>query len=93
VTDPAVTHGLVEHLRSTVLCAHLELDPDYACYDSALLEPNKKLAADTCASVRGSYCKKIQVGDVLTIAHNGKAGDAIIHARDKDIDVGCANAC
>jgi hypothetical protein len=92
VNERAIAHPLIEELCSFVPGAHFQGDAEYARYDGALLEPLKKLASDACSSIGRSHSEKVQVRVIITVAHDRKASNVVVNARDEDVDIGGANA-
>jgi hypothetical protein len=91
VNEGAIAHAPIEELRSLVAGANFQGYPEYARYDGAFLEPLKKLASDPCSSIRRSHSEKIQVCDVVSVAHDPKARNVIVNARDEYVNIGSAN--
>jgi hypothetical protein len=90
--ERAVAHTLIEKLGSLVPRAHLEGYTEYARYNGAFLEPLKKLASDTRASIRRRHREKVQVCVVVAVAHDRKPGIVPVNACDKHVYIGSANA-
>jgi hypothetical protein len=91
VNERAITHALIEELGSLVLSAHFQGDLEYARYDTAFLEPLKKLASDACSSIGRSHGEKVQVCVGVSVAHDPKPSNVIVNARDEYVDIGSAN--
>jgi hypothetical protein len=92
VSDGPIAHTLIEELRSFVPGAHFQGNAEYARYHRAFLEPTKKLACDTSASVRRSHGEEVQVRVVVSVAHDRKPRDAIANACNEYVDIGGVNA-
>ena len=86
-SERAIAQTLVEELCSFVPGAHFQGDRKYARYDSAFLEPLNEMASDAGSSMGWSHCEKIQVCVVVSVAHDRKAGNVIVNACDKHIDI------
>ena len=52
----------------------LEADDEGAGREGGLFEPHHDFARDTTAPVRGVHSEEIQVGDIIAITHDRKAG-------------------
>jgi hypothetical protein len=91
VNERAITHALIEELGSLVLSAHFQGDLEYARYDTAFLEPLKKLASDACSSIGRSHGEKVQVRVVVAVAHDRKPGHFLANACDQHVNIGGAN--
>jgi hypothetical protein len=87
----AVTHPTIKELSFFIPCAHFEIDVEYARYDGAFFQPLEQLAPDTTSSIRRSHSEKIQMCVVIAVAHDGKAGNLLVHRCNEHVDVGCAN--
>jgi len=91
LNERAIAHALIEELGSFVPGAHFQGDLEYACYDSAFLEPLEKLASDTCSPIRRSHSEKVQVCVVVSVAHDRKPSNVIVNACDKYVNIGDVN--
>jgi hypothetical protein len=91
VSEGAIAHTLVEELGSFVRGAHFQVDAEYTRYDGAFFEPFKELASDARSPIRWSHGEKIQVCDVLSVAHDCEPGKIIVKGCDEYVNVGSAN--
>jgi len=91
VNERAIAHALIEDLCSFVPGAHFQGDAEYARYDCAFLEPLKKLASDAGSPIGRSHSEKVQVGVVVSVAHNRKPGNLTVNGCDEYVDIGGTN--
>jgi hypothetical protein len=91
MNERAIAQTLIKELGSFVPLPHFQGDVEYARYDGAFLEPLKKLASDARSSIRRSHREKVQVCNVVSVAHDRKANNFTVNACDEHVDIGGAN--
>jgi hypothetical protein len=92
VSKRATAHALIKALCSFVPGPNFQGDFEYARYDGAFLEPLEQLAPDTRSSIGRSHGEKVQVRDVVAIAHDRKPGYFLANACDQHVNIGGTNA-
>jgi len=87
----AVTHSTIEELGFFIARAHFQIHVEYTRYDGAFFQPLKQLAPDAGSSMGRSHSEKVQVCVIVAVAHDGKAGNLVVHRCNEYVDVGSAN--
>jgi hypothetical protein len=74
-------------LGSFVPRAHFQGDLEYPRYDSAFLKPLEKAAADAGSPIGRRHREKVQVCDIIAVAHDCKAGNFFADISYKHVNI------
>src|SRR5262245_5732651 len=92
VRERDIAHTLIEELCFFITGANFQGYAEYPGHDSAFLEPRKQLASDASSSIGQSHSQKVQVCDVVAVAHDRKTDNFTVNACDQYVSIGVANA-